>query len=395
MNKLEKLFLGYAELEITGLSTERCLSRLAENGISFWEIHPISALSVQLRVLFRDREQAVILAEKSQCEANVLHCHPGIRSVLEFRHRPFFVLGILIAVWAVCICTDHVWFVTVSGNETVPTEKIVQSLEALGVRFGTRNDRIHSQEIKNKLLNSVDGLQWAAVNCIGGRCEVLVRERKPEPDITDRRIAADIVASRSGTITELRVMEGTPLCTEGDTVEQGQMLVTGEIPSVVSLRKARAKAEIQALTWHTSTVVTPDSALHFGEILDSHVFRAVQIGKLRINLWGNSRKCGTGCVRMISRKNMTLPGGFTFPVVWIEETCVHHTVIKQTISPDAAASLLCEYAARAVSAEMENGEILEKQEETTVQHGIIRLDGLYTCSERIGREKEVNVFGSE
>lgn len=57
--------------------------------------------------------------------------------------------------------------------------------------------------------------------------QVLVTERQQPPDTRAPYAVANVVAARDGVLTEVSVTEGMRLCAVGDTVRQGQLLVSG------------------------------------------------------------------------------------------------------------------------------------------------------------------------
>ena len=395
MKHPERLLYGYVRVELRGASPERCLNRLSENGISFWNVEAVSPFALRVCVLYKLSGRAVKMAERSQCEAEILEAYPGIYGLPSLLKRPVLLVGLLTAILAVSVLPDYIWTVRVSGNTSVPSEEILRTLDSLGVRFGAKSAEIDSVDVKNRLLNLVDGLQWAAVNCSGGQCEVLVREREADPEIIDRRIIADVVAGCAGTVVELRVLQGEAVCAVGDTVEKGQILVSGITDNLVNLRTSRAQAEIYALTWKETATVIPQKAVKSGEVLEQHREVWLQLGRFRIKISGNSRICGAGCDKMINRKTMTLPGGYQFPVSVVTETCVHRSQEPYRMTRQEASDLLLSYTTRSVLDGMVGGTILSSDYAVSSRDGCLCFSGVFACREMIAREQEVNLFGSE
>ena len=395
MTRLEQSLRGSALLELRCAAPELCLSRLADSGIPFWSVTPAGPYALRLTVFYRDIKKMKTAAGKAQAEATVLEAHPGIWFFLSWLRRPCLLAAIALALYATLVLPDYVWTITVSGNETVPTVEILRALDDLGVRFGARNDSFQSQDIKNRLLNAVDGLQWAAVNCSGGLCEVLVKERKTVPALLERKHATDLVAVRDGTIVQQRVLEGEALCRVGDTVAAGQKLVSGVTDWVIDLQTSHARAEIYALTWHPVEAKTPAAYVQAGEPRAVSVCRYLQLGRFRIKISGNSRICTAGCDKMINRKLLTLPGGYTFPVTLITETWVSAETELRSLTRQEAENILSDYGRRTVTASMVAGEILSTSGKTRTGGGCFAVSAVYACREMIAREQEVNLFGSE
>ncbi|MEA4964465.1 MAG: sporulation protein YqfD [Oscillospiraceae bacterium] len=395
MTALELALRGYVEVELHSAAPERCLNRLADWEVPFWDTTPLDEFTVRLFVFFRDLKRLRHEAERAQAEVRVVREAPGVWFFLTWLRRPFLLAGLALAIFAVLRFPCYVWTVSVSGNETIPTSEILRAVDTLGVCFGTKTDSIHSQDIKNRLLNLVDGLQWAAVNCSGGCCQVLVKEREKAPTLLDRQQAADVVAARDGTIIQMSVLEGQTLCQVGDTVTEGQKLVSGVNDFVVNLQTARAQAEIYALTWRNLEVKTPAVCEVPAERGQKSVARYLQIGRLRIKISGSSSISGVTCDKIIEREKLTLPGGITFPVTLITETCRETVTEERPVTEQEATVILEGYGANTVERSMVAGQILSQKKSVVSASGCYILQCIYSCQEMIAREQEIQLYGSE
>lgn len=97
-----------------------------------------------------------------------------------------------------------------------------------------------------------------SVNLHGTRAEVLVREKLPTPELRDETTPAHVISAATGIITHMEVLEGQPSFQEGDTVLEGEVLISG----VVDLKEPKyatvdpgsavhARGNIYARTWRT------------------------------------------------------------------------------------------------------------------------------------------------
>lgn len=395
MTKLETTLRGSVEVTVHSAAPERCLNRLAEAEVPFWSTSSVDAFTIRMFVFFRDLKRLRHEAERAQAEVTVVKESPGIWFFLTWLRRPCLLLGLALAIFMVLWSPNYIWTISVSGNETIPTSVILRAVDTLGIQFGVRTDSFQSQDIKNRLLNTVDGLQWAAVNCSGGHCQILVKERDVAPELLNRKMAADVIASRDGTIVEMSVLEGQALCQVGDTVTEGQKLVSGINDFVVNLQTARAQAEIYARTWRDLEVKTPAACEAPVEEGRETVARYLQIGRLRIKILGSSSISGVTCDKIIERNTLTLPGGITFPVTLITETCRESETESRSVTKPEASGILQTYGQWAVENSMFAGEILSEKKSITPASGCYVLQGTYSCEEMIAREQEVQLYGSE
>ena len=123
--------------------------------------------------------------------------------------------------WALWLQT-HIFFFSVSGNETVPAERILWVLEEYGIKFGVPADAVDLNAVKNQVLAQLPELGWITINTEGASAEVVVRERAEKPAISRASGPANVTAKKSGLITEVEVTGGSPAGSEGQYRGKGR-----------------------------------------------------------------------------------------------------------------------------------------------------------------------------
>ena len=87
-----------------------------------------------------------------------------------------------------------IWTVSVSGNENISDEQILNVFSSLGVKPGAKRRDINAKEISDEALKIFDGdLSFAVVNLNGSNASVEVRESVPAPKIEDNETPCNIV----------------------------------------------------------------------------------------------------------------------------------------------------------------------------------------------------------
>lgn len=116
----------------------------------------------------------------------------------RLRRRQALAAGIVL--WGLWLALSSVliWDIRITGNESVPREEILRALEENGVRRGAWGLSVNGEDIRNHLLLEIPELSWAAVNVSGCRADVQVRERRPAPELLDRKTPCNITARRGG-----------------------------------------------------------------------------------------------------------------------------------------------------------------------------------------------------
>ena len=249
MNRLIWFLKGFLTLRITGASPQWMMNRLAEKGIAFWDVCWLDPFTLRLCVFKKDREKAERCAAKAMCDCILEEEKSFSESVSGLKKRPLLIISALIAIIIITVLPQYVLFYQVVGNETVETEAILRALDEIGVGFAVRGTQIKPQWIKDHVLNMIPDLEWITVTQNGCRAQVIVRERTHRPATKTRKGLANVIATQSGIITEQSVYAGQPLYKEGDTVNKGDVLVSGLVDLERTYAVERAKAEIYARTW--------------------------------------------------------------------------------------------------------------------------------------------------
>ena len=304
-------------------------------------------------------------------------------------HRPVLWVVLTLSVITVVFMPRFVLFYDVSGNDTIPDEVILRELEGIGVGFGVYGPKIRSQWVEDHMLNLVNGLQWITVNQSGCKAVVEVRERPPTPQVQDRKGFSNIVATRAGIITSQSVWTGQALKKVGDTVVEGEMLVSGVVDLERTFLLTRAQAEIFAQTWRRMEAVTPLTYLEKSRTGEQQTCVWLEIGKRRIKIFGNSGISTAACDKMSDRKSLSLPEGSVLPVSLFVETYTQVELTQTDVDAVQAREQLCEAVERTALEQMAAGEIL-RQKQRLENNGVYRLRAMLECREMIAKTVESN-----
>lgn len=383
MNRLTGWLLGEVQIRVSGASTQDMLNLLAKHGIPFWDILREDELNVSFRILRRDRKKMEPLALRAYCTAAAIS-EQGLPCLWKSaRKRPCLLLGLLLSLFACFFLQGFVWVIEVQGTGQLHETQILRALEEEGVRFGTWTGDIHSQELKLKMLTKLPELSWLAVNRKGGKVTVLVSEseqRKAEENAS----AGHLVAAREGLITDYTVLEGMCLCARGETVQQGQLLVSGLEDYGLYLKAVRAQGEIYARTWRSGELICPEKQLQ--KVYTGREWTQVSLlaGNKRINLCGNSGILSATCDKMVSVREWKLPG-YRFPLALEYATYREYTLKELPMEEESAKERLLFAWQNGLKEEMIAGSVESTLTELKQKDGCYILSAQSTCHEMIAR----------
>lgn len=382
---------GEARVRITGACPQGCLNAFSKDGVEFWDICREDALHYCVSIRPAALSKAEKLGLRTFCTVECLRQRGLKRTLRQALRRPMLLFGVCGAVFLLFFLQSFVWTVEIDGCETVRPETVSRALCELGIHCGTRTGDIAYKEVRHELLNLVPELSWAAVNRSGGKLHVLVTERQHTPSADPPYAAANLVAVRDGVLTEVSVLEGMRLCSVGDTVREGQTLVSGVEDYGLYLRAVCAQGEIYGQTWRTQTVVTP--AMRQEKRYTGRQWKRVTlvIGRKRIKLFGNSGISGVTCDKMIDVKELTL-SEYCFPVRLETEILREYETDAVPKQRKTAQDTLTAAFLRMTEAGMVAGRVEEAHYRMETGGELLVLHCECTCNEMLARLSPMNAI---
>lgn len=383
MNELYWKIRGYYVLELTGASPQWALNDLTRGGISFWKVCWIDSFTVRICVARNRLRQAKKHILHAMCEVSVIEEIGTLRVIRNALQRPVLLVMVAITLVAAFWVPRYVLFYQVVGNETVSSEEILRAMEEIGVGFWKLGTDIKPQWVKDRVLNQIPDLEWLTITQNGCRAQVIVRERTHMPETPSRKGYANVIATRDGVITSQSVLAGQPLHKVGDTVAEGDVLVSGLVDLERTYLLQRAQAEIYARTWRKTQAVTPSVCLTKQYTGEKKTVLWLEFGEKRIKIFGNSGISMASCDKMSERNKLVLPGGLELPVSWIKETYLVYEASETRLSEEIQYKILQDYVREHAAQGMVAGQILNESWEIDCDDACLRLTGVLECHEMI------------
>ncbi len=362
---------GSALCRVSGAIPAAFLNRCAAAGVPVGDVEPESETQMRVTIPLRTLQRARRIALRSQCELTPLE-ESGARILARRLARRWVAAVGALAVFALLAWSKlYIWEIEVTGNKTVSAGTIRGVLCDCGVGIGTFWPDLVSDNLRSEVLVRLPQLAWVTVNIHGSRAEVIVRERIPKPAMLDPDEAVDLVAERTGFVTEVRALNGTALVKPGNAVLPGETLIAGGADSAFSgSREVHALGSVTAETYYELQAAAPAQAQVRTQTEKGKTRWAVLIGKKRVNFYRNSSICPDGCDKINTIWECRVRGLFTLPLALVRErytpyVCTMQDRDKNTLRREMEALL----HARLLAA-VDGGAI---EQET------------YTCSEAAGR----------
>lgn len=280
--KFIRFLLGYVRFTAQGGFPERFINLCSHNGINIWDLKTSGGVITACADI-RSYKKIRPCARKSGMKVRICEKHALSLIIRQRRLRLGLVAGLVIFVAAMSFLSTRIWSISVTGNTTVDSERILEVMQELDIAVGTSND-ISVTDYRDAALNMIPELTWLHVNVTGSKAVIEVREADPIHDENSTE-KCDLVACADGTLTTLRVFNGTPMIPVGSGVLKGDILISGfEENKNLTTDLSGAQGYAEASTSHTfkacvnkKTRVTVQRPAHKTYSL-SLLFKAIPLG---------------------------------------------------------------------------------------------------------------------
>ena len=382
---------GFVEVELLSAAPETALEQFAARGIQIFHCQEKETLTVQFRIYRQDLRTLKILCKKRGERLKVIR-YIGLRWILRrLAKRPVLVGGIGLLLAGSFLLPQYILFVEVEGNRTLPAQQILEVAADYGLGFGTQRRDVRSEKLKNNLLSALPQLQWVGVNTRGSVAVITVRERPKEESTEKEYAVSSIVAAQDGIILSCTATRGSLLCTEGQVVNRGQVLISGYTDCGSSIQATRAEGEILAQTKHILEAIFPNRNLKREILTETKQLYSLRIGKKRINLWKGSGIWDSSCGRMYEEYCLTLPGGFILPAALCVQTLSFWDTQPGISGSHKAGKQYDRLSEIILNQEMIAGNVLDKRISMAEGDGFYHFRGEYLCTEMLGRVKREEI----
>ena len=380
------------EVLVRSPNPEGLLNRLAEGDVRFEGVERIDEVTLYLQVTHRDIRDLRRIAEGSGSE--LLLCRPfGLRlRVSRLGRRTVLVVALAVCAVLLAVSNLFVWRIEVSGNETVPTGAILRAVTEAGGGIGSFWPAFNGEQMRTEILLALDEVQWVAVNYRAGAIQVVVREKREVPEVVDNDAPYHVVAEKAGVLTNLSVKMGQPHVAKGDTVEEGQLLISGAaVSGLGTTRTVHALGNAEARTWYTISARQPAYALEKAYTGRESLKISLILGTKRINFYSDSSIFEDSCDTITMDYHLCMDDVFSMPVRILVQRCVYHTARERTLDAQVQEELaqyaLMEELKRRIG---EDGSVTTVSYAATSRESGMTVTLMAECLEEIGEEVPIS-----
>lgn len=389
MRKLYDLARGVAELEVSGAQPERILNYCAENGIEFWNASPCRDFSITFCVHASDADSLLAQNGKNGIAVKLITETGGRKLKRNAKRRAVFLFAFVFCVSLAAVSSLFLWKIEISGNDKLSDAEILRKLSECGVDYGAYWPALSSDEIRSRIVAEMPEIAWLSLNVRSSKAEIIVHERIDKPDIVNEKAPCDIIASKSGVIRKMSVLEGESAAIVGNAVAKGDVLVRGLMSSETGdERYVHSMAQVIADTWYEISAQTPLLEERKIEKSGRNTAFSLVIGKKRINFFSDSRNKYDSCDKINKLKYISLGDVFVLPVGYAVERTTQYEMSLLPIDEDKAVGRMKESLKNELQRRIGDGQIVSAEYFVSKTDNVMTVTLRAQCTENIAKEAD-------
>ncbi|WP_071395811.1 sporulation protein YqfD [Bacillus tuaregi] len=279
-------FSGIITVKISGKGLERLLNTLTRNGLNIWHVRRQGVESITFKIKLTDVKEFRKYVRGSGLKVSFFK-REGFPFLLKrLLHNSGFLVGAILFIFIILLLSNMIWGIQVKGADPATEYKIHKELDKMGVKVGRLQLFVENVEaIQRQLTNNVEEITWVGVELQGTTYHLQVVE-KNEPKQPEYLSPQNLVAKKKAVIVDMFVEEGQAVVNIHDSVDAGQLLVSGLIGKEGQNVQVPARGEIWGETWYRSDVELPLKSTF--QVFNGNEKRKyyLKAADVKIPLWG-------------------------------------------------------------------------------------------------------------
>ncbi len=250
LDRIYNYFTGYVTVRVKTNQPERFLNITVINNIYLWDLKKLSENEMTFNISVKGFKKLRKIVWDVKSKVKIIKKSGFFILRRKITGKKIIFIGLIPVTFMIIFLSSLILDITITGNETVKTELILEKLSEINLQKFKLRGNIDSDKISVKLINDIDEISWVGVFEKGTKLIIEIKERDMPPKMVPKDIPCHIIAKKDGVIKKINVTNGEKMCSENEVVTKGQILVSGIINTQFDgLRYVHSTAEIVANTW--------------------------------------------------------------------------------------------------------------------------------------------------
>lgn len=232
LKKIWTYLRGYCVILVEGPRKESLINLALLREINLWDIRQDKQERLWLKVLVEDVKKLRHVARTSRCSFKIVAKRGMPFLAWRAAKRKGLLLGVLLFFGSLYCLSSFIWFIdvfSVKPLQHLQAEKVVAEAANLGLKPGVFKSSLNISRLEKELGYRLPETTFISIEIQGTRAKIEVVEKQIITE-AEKSMPAHIVATKDGVVEEILVLAGEPRVVEGDTVQKGQVLISGIVP---------------------------------------------------------------------------------------------------------------------------------------------------------------------
>ena len=387
---LKNYIVGYVRITIEGYFIERLINLCMKNKILLWNSKRKKSTLLEVNISIKDFKRIVTFAKQSKCKVKI-KAKKGLPFIFnKYKKRKIFFIFLCLIVVGILSLSNFVWNIEITGNTTISSEELMQTLKEEGLNIGTLKSKIDTKEIINKMRLDRNDLAWVGIELKGTNAIVKIVEADKKPDIVKEDEYCNIVATKSAMIVKVNALNGTALVKEGDIVRVNTPLIGGWLEGkYTGMRYVHANGTVQGKVWYTEKQKIELKQVISSKTENVETKYSVRLNNFTINFYKTLSKFQKYDTIEKSKK-IKLFSDFYLPIEIIKKTNYELVDEEKTYTKEEAKQEAVTRAKQILDEQIENKEnILNTYINYQETEDYIEAEVIYEVLEEIGTKEKI------
>ncbi len=224
---MNKKSIGYVKFYIIGTECEQFITDAISQGISIFGVENVKGI-IYAKAYPKDYIILSRLKRQYYVHLKITEKHGIWFKLNKYKERYGILMGIAAYGLTVFLCSTIVWDITITGNNRISNDSILDFLSQNGIYAGVSRKGIANTVTELNAQLGFDDLAWISIESEGSRINVKLNETISNPkNGIPVSTPCNIVAAKDGRIINAVVNRGTLMYEIGSGVKKDSVIISG------------------------------------------------------------------------------------------------------------------------------------------------------------------------